>query len=337
MSGNKILLCMPSYSGIVQTFENNLRHHGFDVATIAADGSHFQYPSIAVQITTKFRQIVLRQKNAKEHLKSKILTDRLQQLLSEQTFDYALFIRADMFPLSMLQTIKQQNIPLIGYQWDGMNRYPDIWSYHPFFDKFYAFDSKDVHHGPGLSPSTNFYFDHLSRHTAAPQTDLYFIGAHQPEREHSLKLFVQYAEVHGFSLDCHLSTLNENIRAYHDCPAVQTSKTGFDYAENLARIQNARAIVDFKTPAHNGLSFRAFEALGYRKKLITTNAEIKKYDFYHPDNIFVWDGQHLDGLAEFMARPLHEFPAELYAKYSFGNWIRYILDIAPHQKISLPE
>jgi hypothetical protein len=35
------------------------------------------------------------------------------------------------------------------------------------------------------------------------------------------------------------------------------------------------------------LIFRVFEALGYKKKLITNNQDITSYDFYNENNIFV--------------------------------------------------
>ena len=110
------------------------------------------------------------------------------------------------------------------------------------------------------------------------------------------------------------------------------------YPDSFLREVRRRSsvLVDFVISTHSGLSLRTFEALGYRKKLITTNAEIEKYDFYHPDNIFIWRGGSLDGLQAFIARPYHELPQEIYQKYSFGNWVRYVLDIEPHIKISLP-
>ena len=94
-------------------------------------------------------------------------------------------------------------------------------------------------------------------------------------------------------------------------------------------------MVDFKTPIHNGLSFRAFEALGYQKKLITTNENIKKYDFYHPDNVFVWDGKDKNGLEEFIQRPYFKIDCAIREKYGFKNWIHYVLNIRPYQSISL--
>ena len=76
--------------------------------------------------------------------------------------------------------------------------------------------------------------------------------------------------------------------------------------------------------------------MGYRKKLITTNAEIKKYDFYHPDNILVWDGKNEDLIDEFLKVPYCEMPFEIRKKYGFTNWLNYILQVEPYQQLELP-
>ena len=79
------------------------------------------------------------------------------------------------------------------------------------------------------------------------------------------------------------------------------------------------------------------EALGYKKKLITTNETVKFYDFYHPNNIFIYNGENHDELTEFLKLPYFPIDENIRKKYSFANWIRYILDIPPYQKITLPE
>nr|WP_244773209.1 hypothetical protein [Alysiella crassa]UOP06976.1 hypothetical protein LVJ80_00285 [Alysiella crassa] len=89
--------------------------------------------------------------------------------------------------------------------------------------------------------------------------------------------------------------------------------------------------------AHSGLSLRTFDALGYRKKLITTNATVAEYDFYHPDNIYIFDGNNFVGIADFLARPYHEIDPKIREKYSFYNWIRYVFNIEPYQAITLPK
>ena len=189
-------------------------------------------------------------------------------------------------------------------------------------------------------PTTNFYFDHDFNLPENPPNDFYFIGWHMPDRAPIISAFSKAAETLGWKLDFNIGCLNtdvDTLRRFYPTENIKIFIGVRSFADNLEAAKQAKILIDFKTPVHNGLSFRPFEALGYRKKLITTNAEIKKYDFYHPDNIFVWDGKSLDGLAEFVAKPYRELPPEIYQKYSFGNWLRYILDIPPHQKITLPE
>ena len=50
-----------------------------------------------------------------------------------------------------------------------------------------------------------------------------------------------------------------------------------NFKENLKK---SKIIVDIhKYGIQDGLTFRVFEAIGYHKKLITTNKDIKTYDF----------------------------------------------------------
>jgi hypothetical protein len=53
------------------------------------------------------------------------------------------------------------------------------------------------------------------------------------------------------------------------------------------------------------------------------------YDFYHPNNILIWDGKNLDTLKDFLDSPYVAVDTQIREKYSFGNWIRYILKKAP--------
>ncbi|WP_228453698.1 hypothetical protein [Chryseobacterium manosquense] len=74
-------------------------------------------------------------------------------------------------------------------------------------------------------------------------------------------------------------------------------------------------------PRQVGLSFRFFEGLYYRKKIITDNLMVKKYDFYHPDNIFVIENGNNAAILEFLKRPYQELPEHIVKKYSFSEWI----------------
>ncbi len=336
-----IILGMPADNHIYQTLKAGLRYHGFQVINAVLNNQAFHYPSLASRLKVKFQQYVLRNRHAKRELKSKLLLNALeQQIAAAGVADYALFIRGDIYSPEFLTAVKRHvRHSMVNYQWDGLDRFPDIKTCANLFDKLYVFDPADLHKGLPCFPATNFYFDHnLTPHDQASR-NLYFVGLHDPKRTPSILTFVEAAQKYELSLDFSIGhqTLSPQALRSHYPETIHTFIGTRTFEDNLKAAQRAGVLVDFKTAAHNGLSFRAFEALGYRKKLITTNADIQKYDFYHPDNIFIWDGQHLDGLDAFLAKPLHAFPPELYEKYSFGNWIRYILDIQPHQKITLPE
>lgn len=336
-----IVLGMPTDNKIYQTLEAALEYHGFRVISIVQPGQDFRYPSLAGRLKVKFRQWILRDRTAKEKFKSEILLKTIEtQIAHSGGADYALFIRGDIYTPELLHTVRKHvRRCMVNYQWDGLNRFPKIHQYLDLFDKFYVFDPEDCAAEPHVLPTTNFYFDHNLTPVENPPHDLYFVGFHMPDRTESVAAFGRAAQTLNLDLDFHIG-----------CAGVEPDKLRAQYPENIqifsgirsfednlkAAQTQAEILVDFKTPVHNGLSFRPFEALGYRKKLITTNTEITKYDFYHPDNILVWDGKNLDGLKAFIDTPYRELPSEIYEKYSFGNWIRYILGIEPHIPIDLP-
>ena len=85
---------------------------------------------------------------------------------------------------------------------------------------------------------------------------------------------------------------------------------------------------------HNGLSFRSFEALGFDKKLITTNELIKEYDFYNQSQFLIL-GDDAD-LETFINREISFVDDRTKSKYSFTNWIENVLEIDDCEKIGLP-
>ncbi|WGU68164.1 hypothetical protein QIU19_12855 [Capnocytophaga canimorsus] len=89
---------------------------------------------------------------------------------------------------------------------------------------------------------------------------------------------------------------------------------------------------------HNGLSFRVFEAIKYKKKLITNNSHIKKYDFFNKNNILVIEkDSDYELIPSFLELPYLDLPQVVCEKYAFTNWIKYVLDIRTYQPIELPK
>lgn len=337
MNKKTILLGMPFDNEIFRLIETNLKYHGFDVVSIVDATSQFRYPSLSARLKTKFQQLILNDRLAKSRLKAKLTKQKIIDLMDHiGEVDYALFIRADIYPHSVLEYIRKHvKFDMVNYQWDGMHRYPDIQSRISLFDRFYIFDPADI--SSNTLPNTNFYFDYDLCNLPNPINDFYFVGSHLPDRDISIANFSKFAQEKGWKLDFHIFCgSNPGFYRKFYPNNINLFKKYRNFQENLERAKLAKVLVDFKTPIHNGLSFRVFEALGYQRKLITTNTNIIKYDFYHPNNIFIWDGVQLDGIDTFLATPYQAIDSSIREKYSFGNWVRYTLNIPIYQPITLP-
>jgi hypothetical protein len=97
-----------------------------------------------------------------------------------------------------------------------------------------------------------------------------------------------------------------------------------DYNEYIKISGNSRAIVDVEHPKQKGLTMRTFETLGKEKKLITTNGNIRAYDFYNDANISIIDRANPAINKEFIYLPFRPLPEILYYKYSIDGWLEDI-------------
>ena len=348
-----LFLAMPTTNGIYKLIAQHLKAHGFTVCDLSFSDNNdiFRHPTLAEKIHIKYRKKILRDKEAKLHVISannlkQIERDKqaIIQAIQQNSADNALFIRGDIYDEDTLQLIRNKTRgKMINYQWDGLSRFGEIFNKLHCFDTNYVFDPADVGEQNGLTtlPATNFWFDKMPK-ISEIQSDVYFTGIHWPglNRNNALVRFAQYAEQKGLKTDFAIYHIHDGGVAEHSTlyphPFIHPIRQSKDFRDNLLGAMHSRILLDFKNPDHKGMSFRPFEALGYRKKLITTNPETAKYDFYHPSNIFIWDGKTLDGLDEFIATPYQEIDPTIREKYSFGNWILYMLNIEPHQKITLP-
>lgn len=333
-----ILLVVPEHVGFPSIIKKNLEYIGFEVllfTTTSAD--KFRYKSVSQRIHNFWRKTFLRDRNFKrkliiEHTEN----DLLNKLHGIRIVDYALFIRMDLFPLEFVKLAKTKCTKLVGYQWDGLDRYAEIKQYIPLIDRFFVFDSKDLGVNSTL-PTTNFYFDCLKPTPPVSKNAVYYIGSYFEER----------IDMIG-DLNTKLATLNTNrnikIASNRKRIIQLISSKGLTpmsdietYEENLKNVFNANILIDIQNPVHKGLSFRIFEGIGYEKKVITTNPDIIHYDFYHPNNFLVWNGQSTQELASFIKLPYHVLEDNIKRKYSFTNWIAYMLDMPiDYIPISLP-
>lgn len=332
-----ILLAVHEYADFSTTIRKGLEQLGFEVVELDTHQPPFKYKNIRERFINFIRKTFLRDRNYKQELKQKAIEEKLlQQLEPYAHIDYALLIRADILPKSVIDTIRKKTDLVAAYQWDGLDRFPIIYDYIPKFDRFFVFDVKDLSIG-GTLPITNFYFNHFKiENKRKTENQAFFIGSYFEPRNQILKDISQRLLDMGVKTD--ISIFSEHK---HEIEKIQNLgfcylDTTISYEDNLQKTISSEIIIDVHINEHQGLSFRIFEALGYDKKIITTNSIVKLYDFYVPENILVWNEQSALELEKFIRTPHKPLDQNIKQKYSFCNWIKYILDIGEYTTIKLP-
>ena len=222
------------------------------------------------------------------------------------------------------------------YMWDSFRNKRALIPNLPHFDYCLSFDPDDARqHGMQFRPL--FFTRGFEGGAATPaRYDISFIGTAHSDRYrivHELQAALP-AQTRGY---WYLFLQAPWMFWYHKLsnPAFAGARLGDFHYQSLGKevvhrtFQESRAILDIEHPAQNGLTMRSFEALGARKKLLTTNARIADYDFYDPRNIQIISREGRTRIPDdFFSSGYAELPVELYEKYSLRGWLRDTMRIA---------
>lgn len=329
LSDKKIILIMPPDFGVYKVIEQNLRYMGFEQVTVISP--LFRYKT-KDRILNFIQKTFLGNKDYKKQLIDDYYTAEVSQTLSSfapKSIDYAIVIRPDKLDLKTIEKIHNTAHKVVAYQWDGLARFPKVFKVINQFQRFFVFDLEDYHRYryqyPNLLPCTNFYFDMPEESVSVNENEVLYVGAYMKDRIQSLIRVVDALSQYNLNLNINLFYGRKTPPISH--LHLSFISKGISYAENLKITKKAAVILDIKTVEHNGLSLRIFEAIKYQKKLITDNKSIMQYDFYHPNNFYVIEDDHFHGLAAFLNSQYIPLAEEIKQKYSFSNWLKYVLDI----------
>jgi len=102
---------------------------------------------------------------------------------------------------------------------------------------------------------------------------------------------------------------------------IKSHKDYISQYDNIVNTYESKCIVEICEEGQIGLTLRPFDALFTRRKLITTNRQIKFMDFYHPNNIYIIEDELLSGIENFMVKSYKQISDEIINKYEIKNWI----------------
>lgn len=266
--------------------------------------------------------------------------DKVMKTVEIKKYDVVFLISGQSlsFSAEMIEHIKrtQSQARFLLYQWDSEINFPYIKTVQKYFDKIYSFDKTDVNKSSKLRFLPLFYtrnYEEIgSEDKSDYKYDFCFVGTAHPKKYKFIKMMSeQLKEVYPkqFIYFFFPSKIVFFYRKIHDKELRKAKYSEFNYVplsgKEMEQIyENSRCVLDSAQAGQNGLTIRVLEALGAQKKLITTNEDVINYDFYCPENIYVYDGK-IDLENPFFTKEYKKINHDIYNRYSLRSWLGEIL------------
>lgn len=261
-------------------------------------------------------------------------------VISKKKYDYVFIIIGMTFSFfpKMIKEIKEKNkdAKFIMYQWDGEKNISFVNEIHNYFDYIYTFDRGDCEKNKKYSFLPLFYtrnYENVGkRKNVIFEYDVSYIGTAHPQKllmvnkmsEQLKDIFKRQYIYHympsRFKFIYHKLTSKE----YKGVKLSDLKLKKVPLEKTMEIFEKSKCIFDAPQKGQTGLTIRTIECLGAKRKIITTNKDIKNYDFYNENNIYIYDGD-ININAEFFKKDFEEIPKELYEKYSLRNWLKTMI------------
>lgn len=267
------------------------------------------------------------------HFATRFYRQKLKEFGSK-VYDLVFVVNGQMLSKHLLAQWRRQmpEARFLFYIWDSMRNKPKAHEILRFFDECITFDP-DAAKQYGMRLLPLFFARGFESTEKTIDYDLSFVGTAHSDRFRIISYIDRSLppEIKRFWYPFLQARWVFYIQKLMN-PAFREAKfEDFKYDPlPFKKVQEiflkSRTIVDIEHPHQTGLTMRTFEALGARKKLITTNVNIKDYDFYHPDNICVVDRKKPYVSDAFVKGDYINLDSRIYYKYSISGWLDGVLE-----------
>lgn len=155
--------------------------------------------------------------------------------------------------------------------------------------------------------------------------DIFFIGEEKGDRKEQVQKISEVLDKANLKYDLRLVPQNRHSKLFSRSQGKSVKQAYMSYNEVIERVRESKAILELISAGQTGLTQRPYEALFLKKKLITTSAEIKNYNFYNDDNVFVLNERDVEELPEFLNTSVKKIDEEIVNEYTLGSWLKRFL------------
>ena len=311
----KILIVGPPSFGYLTKINEALScFKNVESTIVFIDKLSFRYKNSLHRILNFFSKLFLNKNLKKEYLNT-FLINKVKQLGKQ---DIIFMIRPDLLSPKTLKYLKTQTNSLTAFYYDSTRRFPKKIEIINYFDTVYSYDKLDVE-AYNLEFLTNYIFDEREN---LNYKQLFFNISTFDYRYESMERLANYINDKQWSKE--ILVLGADA-LQSDCLTLIHEQIPVDVVAE--KINISKIIIEIQRKEQVGLSFRVFEALGQKKKLITTNKDIVNYDFYHPQNILVIDEAAIDIPDDFVNSAYLPVSSEVLDTYLLKNWTKKLFDL----------
>jgi len=280
----------------------------------------YQYPSFLHRAANFFTKTLFNYNFKREHLKNKLL----QQIKSQPKQDVILIIKGDNLSIDTLKIIKNNTHKMITFLNDSMKRYPRMKKVYPYFDKVYSFDPDDVteHHFNFIS--NYIYFDYKNIKPSAAKYGVFNISS-LDKRSKTMPQFARYFKKHNinYKLIAFTNHFNDELAELN----IEQANKIYGLQDVLKMVIQSEILLDLQRPKQKGLSFRIFEGIALKKKIISTNKDLVNYDFYNPNNIAIVDADDIKIPQDFFTTPYQSVDDTIVHQYHISSWVNTVFNL----------
>lgn len=313
----KILFVAPNYFGFNQVILDAFTQYTDCEIVYLETNYDYSYKNLFERLEN-----VISKTFSRKNLKQTHRENYFREKIKNQKFDYLVINRPDMLTDSFIDELIEHSLSTNVILWDSLLKIPQDITILKKFDICFSFDESDCHNFC-FKKLDNFYFS--NKKSVATEFDVFFLGTYD-NRFPDLIQILRYLKTLSLNVGARLLGAHKNEIPIDLIDEISVTNEIVPFSESTKYSLKSKIVLDLAHANQRGLSFRAFEALGFNKKLITTNKEILGYDFYNSNNICVLDTKNLIVSKDFISTPYQHISDDIKLKYHISNWIQNLLN-----------
>lgn len=301
--------------GLNEHLINALAQKGHMVRHINFCDFKYNYPNFRSKLYNFILKTVFK-KNIKNIYYGNEILKKLAE--NDETQDVILTIKGDFIDPKSILKFKKFTKKSIAFFNDSVSRCPKIKRVISAFDEVYSFEKEDCKKY-NLKFITNWIYPIQIGNEKKERFQIYNISSKDKRSVILSKIALILKE----------NKINYKIIIYDkknrkQDPNLEYTPKQIPLTEVNGNLHNAQVLLDINRLGQSGLTFRVFESIGLEKKLITTNADIKNYDFYNPNNILIINEVNPNIPLDFFNSEYEKIPEMLFKKYTLEDWINQV-------------